>query len=122
MWMQYADDQGYQLLSDSGVIQQVTSQLHEDTPEDETPEDDPEDCNVPSSGVVTEMLDKCLLWYEQQPESMATAVLLLNRVRDLAATQVPSELLFIDIDEIAHSYVSHLPVLPPSIFISKVQL
>ena len=87
MWMQYVDDQGYQLLSDSGNILQVTSQLPENTPEDETLEDDPEACNVPSSGEITEMLDKCLLKYEQQPESTATSVLLLKRVRDLAATQ-----------------------------------
>ena len=46
-----ADDQGYQLLSDSEIIQQVTSQQQEEPPlEDETPEDEVEDCSVPSSG------------------------------------------------------------------------
>ena len=79
------DDQGYQLLSDNEIIQQVTSQLHKDTPEDETLEDEAE--IVPRSREATEMLDKCLLWCEQQPENTAaTSVLLLKRVRDLAAT------------------------------------
>lgn len=82
-----AGDQGYQLLSDNEIIQQVTSQLPEDSPEDETPEDEAEHCNVPSSSEVIEMLDKCLLWYEQQPECTATSVFLLKRVRDLAATK-----------------------------------
>ena len=69
-----ADDQGYQLLSDSEIIQQVTSQ--EEPPlEDDTPVEDP---SVPSSGEVMEMLDKCLLWYEQQSESTTTSVLLLK--------------------------------------------
>ncbi len=30
------------------------------------------------------MLDKCLLWYEQQQESTPTSALLLKQIRDLA--------------------------------------
>ena len=81
-----ADDQGYQLLSDNEIIQRVTNQLPEDRPEDETLEHKDEDCNVPSSGEVTEVLDKCLLRYKRQLESTATSVLLLKRVRDLTGT------------------------------------
>lgn len=41
----------------------------------------------PSSGEVKDMLDKCLLWYERQEESTSTSLLLLKRIRDLAATK-----------------------------------
>ena len=78
-----ADDQGYQLLSDEETIQQVTIQQPNDTPdhhEEDEAEDSKvansgevaEDSTVPNSGEVVEMLDKCLLWYEQQEESTYT--------------------------------------------------
>ena len=65
-----SDDQGYQLLLDEEIVQQVTSQQPEDTLEEE---DEAKDSNIPRSGEVTEMLDRCLLWYERQPESSASA-------------------------------------------------
>jgi len=87
------------LLSDSEIIQQVTSQ--EEPPlEDDTPV---EDSSVPSSDEVMEMFDKCLLWYEQQPESTATSVLLLKRLRDLAATKRFTNLKQLTLD----SYLIH---------------
>ena len=81
-----ADDQGYQLLSDEDIIQQVTSQQPDDTPKD-CEEDEAKDSEIPNSGEVAEMLDKCLLWYERQGESTASSLLLLKRIRDLAATK-----------------------------------
>ena len=81
------DDQGYQLLSDEEIVQQVTSQQPEDALEDENEEDEAKELDIPSSGEVTAMLDRCLLWYEWQQESTATSVLLLKRIRDLAATK-----------------------------------
>lgn len=63
------DDQGYQLLSDEEIVQQVTSQQPEDALEDENEEDEAEELDIPSSGEVTAMLDRCLLWYERQQES-----------------------------------------------------
>ena len=87
------------MLSDSEIIQQVTSQ--EEPPlEDDTPV---EDSSVPSSDEVMEMFDKCLLWYEQQPESTATSVLLLKRLRDLAATKRFTNLKQLTLD----SYLIH---------------
>ena len=81
-----ADDQGYQLLSDEDIIHQVTSQPRDDTPENNE-EDETEDSEIPNSGEVAEMLDNCLLWYERQEESTASSLLLLKRIRDLAATK-----------------------------------
>ena len=45
------------------------------------------DSKIPNSGEVTEMLEKCLLWYEQEEESKASSLLLLKRLRGLAATK-----------------------------------
>ena len=85
-WMDgNSDDQGYQLLSDDDIIRQVT-QSDEATEEDE--EDINEEAlNIPGSGEVKDMLDKCLLWYERQEDSTSTSLLLLKRIRDLAATK-----------------------------------
>lgn len=42
--------------------------------------------DIPRSGEVADMLDKCLLWYERQQESAPTSALLLEKIRDLAAS------------------------------------
>ena len=84
-WMNIdSGDQGYQLLTDEEIVQQVT-QTNEITEEEEDEQCENED--VPSSGEVTDMLDKCLLWYERQGECTPTSLMLLKRVRDLAATK-----------------------------------
>ena len=79
-----SNDQGYQLLSDEDIIKQVTQTNDAEVTEEED-EDESED--VPSSGEVKDMLDKCILWYERQDECTATSLLLLKHVRDLAATK-----------------------------------
>ena len=49
--------------------------------EDESDEDESEEYqNIPSSGEVKNMLDRCLLWYEREEESTATSLLLMKRV------------------------------------------
>ena len=42
---------------------------------------------VPSSGEVKDMLDKCITWYERQDECTSTSLLLIKRVRNLAAAK-----------------------------------
>ena len=44
--------------------------------EEEDDEIEVEDPAIPSYKEVTEMLDKCVLWYERQKESTATTVLM----------------------------------------------
>lgn len=84
-WMNIdSGDQGYQLLTDEEIVQQVT-QTNEIAEEEEDEQCENED--VPSSREVTDMLDKCLLWYERQGECTPTSLMLLKRVRDLAATK-----------------------------------
>ena len=76
-----ADDQGYQLLSDIELIQQVTSQLCEDTPEDMR-------LNMFQ---VAEVSQKCLtsaysgMSDNQNAQQLLQCFLLI--VRDLAATE-----------------------------------
>ena len=81
-----SDDPGYQLLSDDDFVQLITNPNH--TVEDESDEDESEEYqNIPSSGEVKNMLDRCLLWYERQEESTATSLIVMKRVRDLAAAK-----------------------------------
>ena len=51
-------DKGFQLLSDEEIVQHVT-QTNETTEEEEDEQCESED--VPNSGEVKDMLDKCLL-------------------------------------------------------------
>lgn len=83
-----SNDPGYQLLSDEDIISSITSPTqdkNEDTCEEE--EGDTDIHEVPTCGAVTDMLDKCMVWYEQQNESTALSLLLLKKIRDLAATK-----------------------------------
>ena len=40
-----------------------------------------------TNGEAMEMLDKCLAWYECQSDATPTSIMLLKRIRDLAAKQ-----------------------------------
>lgn len=81
-----SNDQGYQLLSDEDIVRKVSQTDNTEVTEEESG-DESEEVRVPSSGEVKDMLDKCLLWYERQDECTATSLLLLKRVRDLAASK-----------------------------------
>ena len=76
---------GYELLSDEDIVKQVTqTNDKEDTEEDDGDETE-EIKDIPCSGDVKDMLNRYLLWYERLDECTATSLLLLKRVRDLAA-------------------------------------
>ena len=86
-----SSDPGYQLLSDEDIISSITSPSQdEDTYEEE--EGDTDTNEVPTCGAVADMLDLCMVWYEQQKESTAPSLLLLKKIRDLAATKRYSNL------------------------------
>ena len=74
------------MFTDDDIVQHVT-QPDEITEENDEEDESEESHDIPSSGDVTDMLDKCLMWYERQDESTSTSLLLLKRVRDLAATK-----------------------------------
>lgn len=86
-----SSDPGYQLLSDDEIIDSITTHIPDDDGSDEE-EDESDTQETPTCGAVAEMLDKCLVWYEQQKESMATSLLMLKNIRDLAATKRYSNL------------------------------
>ena len=73
-------DAGYQLLADEDIIEQVTN-----PPTDTENGENEEHNDIPTNGETMEMLDKCLKWYEWQSEATPTSLMLLKRVRDLAA-------------------------------------
>lgn len=84
-WMDLdKQDAGFQLLSDDDIIQQV---LDPKDPEEDD-ESDHEVVEAPKTISHTEaeaMFSKCIDWFEQQSEADSTQLLLLRRLRDLAA-------------------------------------
>ena len=84
-----SSDPGYQVLTDQDIIEQVgqactNPQLSTESESDTENEDS---ISVPTNGEAMEMLDKCLMWYECQSDATPTSVMLLQRIRDLAAKQ-----------------------------------
>ena len=58
-----SSDKGYELLSDEDIVKQVTqTNDKEDTEEDDGDEIE-EVKDIPCSGDMKDMLDRCLLWY-----------------------------------------------------------
>ncbi|GFW72402.1 histone-lysine N-methyltransferase SETMAR [Trichonephila clavipes] len=83
-----AEDCGFQMLKDDEI---VTSEQEESNPvNDETDEDEDNNNNEsnkgPSKADAFSALETDMEWYEQQLECCPTQLLLLKRIRDLAAT------------------------------------
>ncbi|GFT05079.1 hypothetical protein TNCV_531291 [Trichonephila clavipes] len=76
-----AEDCGFQMLNDDEI---VTSVQEESEPvDDETDED--ESSKGPSNADAFSALETTMEWHEQQSECYSTQLLLLKRIRDLAA-------------------------------------
>ena len=80
-------DPGYQVLTDQEIIEQVTCTNPQLSTENESDSESEDSSSVPTNGEAVEMLDKCLTWYECQSDATPTSVMLLKRIRDLAAKQ-----------------------------------
>ena len=81
-------DPGYQVLTDQDIVEQVTrTDTQPSTENDPDSESEDSSCDIPTNGEAMEMLDKCLAWYECQSDATPTSVMLLKRIRDLAAKQ-----------------------------------
>ena len=76
-------DPRYQLLTDEEILEQVANPLTGAETESDCENEESDD--IPTNGETMEMLDKCLKWYECQSEATPTSIMLLKRVRDLAA-------------------------------------
>ena len=85
--MDECGDPGYQLMTDENIIEQVTNpRVAEINESDSDDESDNACADIPMSGQVIEMLQKCLKWYEHQSEATPTSLLLiLKRIRDLVS-------------------------------------
>ncbi|XP_046629071.1 jerky protein homolog-like [Neodiprion virginianus] len=79
-----ANDPGYQILTDDQIVSSV---LHdEDSDSDDKHSDESvEASKQPSHGEAFGALETAMEWYEKQPECCQTQLLLLKRLRDLAA-------------------------------------
>ncbi|KAK0062605.1 jerky protein, partial [Biomphalaria pfeifferi] len=82
-----AEDCGFQMLNDDEIVTSV--QEESDPVDDETDEDEDniinESSKGPSSSDAFAALETAMEWYEQQSECFPTQLLLLKRIRDLAA-------------------------------------
>ena len=80
-------DPGYQVLTNQEIIEQVTCTNPQLSTENKNDSESEDSSSVPTNGVAMEVLDKYLIWYECQSDATPTSVLLLKRIRDLAAKQ-----------------------------------
>ncbi|GFU62346.1 uncharacterized protein TNCV_1447521 [Trichonephila clavipes] len=80
-----AEDCGFQMLNDDEIVTSV--QEESDPVDDETDEDEDnnENSKGPSNADAFSALETAMEWYEQQSECCPTQLLVLKRVRDLAA-------------------------------------
>ncbi|GFX22831.1 uncharacterized protein TNCV_2605731 [Trichonephila clavipes] len=83
-----AEDCGFQMLNDDEFVTSV--QEESDPVDDETNEDDDNNSNnkssnSPSNAETFSALETAMEWYKQQSEFCLTQLLLLKRIRDLAA-------------------------------------
>ncbi|GFV64469.1 uncharacterized protein TNCV_1883071 [Trichonephila clavipes] len=80
-----AEDCGFQMLNDNEIV--TSLQEESDPVDDETDEDEDnnESSKDPSKAGAFSTLETSMKWYEQQSEFCPTQLLLLKRVRNLAA-------------------------------------
>ena len=78
-------DPGYQVLTDQDQVTSTNPQPSTTNESDSESEDSSND--IPTNGEAMKMLDKCLTWYECQSDATPTSIMLLKRIRDLAAKQ-----------------------------------
>ena len=87
-WMKEdSSDPGYQVFTDEEIIQQTVSPSVEEDRGMGDDEDQDEPTTTISSGQAADVLEQCLKWYEHQDEATASSLLLLKRIRDLAASK-----------------------------------
>ena len=104
-WLEWSDggDPG-QFLTDDNVIQQVTNPKVSTENESDNDSDSEDSSNdVPTNGEAMEMLDKCLKWYECQLDATPGSIMLLKRIRDLAANKCYANLKQLTL----HSYLEN---------------
>lgn len=82
-----ANDPGYQILDDDEIVSSLMIPGEENDNDDSSSDEDSGTCKKPSNAEAFAALETGLEWYEQQEESCPTQLLLLKRLRDLAATK-----------------------------------
>ncbi|GFV06136.1 hypothetical protein TNCV_1084101 [Trichonephila clavipes] len=78
-----AEDCEFQMLNDDEIVTSV--QEESDPVDDETDEDNNESNKGPSNADAFSALETAMEWYEQQSECCHIQLLLLKRIRNLAA-------------------------------------
>ncbi|GFU60312.1 uncharacterized protein TNCV_3404551 [Trichonephila clavipes] len=79
---------GFQMLNDDEIVTSVQAEPDPVDQYDETDKDEDnnnESCKGPSNAGTFSVLKTAMEWYEQQSECCPTRLLLLKRIRDLAA-------------------------------------
>ncbi|GFX16527.1 uncharacterized protein TNCV_22981 [Trichonephila clavipes] len=81
-----AEDCGFKMLNDDEIVtsvQEESDPVNGETEEDE--DNNNESSKSPSNAGAFSALETAMEWYEQQSECCSTQLLLLKKIRDLAA-------------------------------------
>lgn len=100
-WLECDNDPGFQILDDDEIVDMVQEE-EEDSEREEHDFSDNEEESGPSHAEAFTALETVLSWYEKQDESCAAQLLLLKRMRDLAAKKRCSNLVQKKISEYFH--------------------
>lgn len=92
-WLANDDDPGFQIMDDNDIVAQV-QENQEALTDEETAEDDSEGKpSGPSHEEALRALNTAMEWFDKQDESSPSQLLLLKRMRDLAAKKRQSSLI-----------------------------
>ncbi|GFV11269.1 uncharacterized protein TNCV_3723581 [Trichonephila clavipes] len=82
-----AEDCGFQILNDDKILTSVQEESHPvgDGTEEDEDNNNNESSMGPSNADIFSALEIAVEWYEQQSECCPTQLLLLRKIRDLAA-------------------------------------
>ncbi|PRD35854.1 UNVERIFIED_CONTAM: hypothetical protein NCL1_10306 [Trichonephila clavipes] len=83
-----AEDSGFQMLNDDEIVtsvQEESDPVDDEADEDEDNNNNNERSKGPSNADAFSALETAMEWYEQQSVCCLTQLLLLKRIRDLAA-------------------------------------
>ncbi|GFS95109.1 uncharacterized protein TNCV_2704651 [Trichonephila clavipes] len=97
-----AEDSGFQMLNDDEIVtsvQEESDPVDDEADEDEDNNNNNERSKGPSNADAFSALETAMEWYEQQSVCCLTQLLLLKRIRDLAAK---NKGLFFPIKEVVH--------------------
>lgn len=94
-----ANDPGYHVLDDDGIVSSVQNQSEDEESNDSSCDEDGDESKGPSHAGAFAAFETGLEWFERQAECCPTQLLLLKRLRDLAAQKRVATIRQLKIDD-----------------------